>query len=141
MSTALANLERAYAAFTAAAEAVRAEIRAEAGQPADSPTPPAVRTIQAVVAAHYGLTVPQMLGATRRNEITGPRQISMAICRDETGYTAGLIGRAHRRDHGTVLHACRAVANRCETELGFVANYSALQAKVAQAIAQNHPHV
>ena len=140
MSTALANLDRAYAAFTAAAEAVRAEIRAEAGQPAESACPPSVRTIQAVVAGHYGLTVSQMLGPTRSNEIAGPRQISMALCREETGYTTGIIGRAHRRDHGTVLHACRAVANRCEIELGFAAGYSALQAKVTRAIAENHPH-
>jgi chromosomal replication initiator protein len=69
------------------------------------------------VAAHYDLRVSDILGRRRPDHIAFPRQVAMFLSRTLTESSLSTIGEAFGgRDHGTVLHACRAVADRMETD-------------------------
>jgi chromosomal replication initiator protein len=76
-----------------------------------------IETIQKKVAEHYDLRVADLLGRRRPEYIAFPRQVAMYLARTLTDSSLSTIGEAFGgRDHGTVLHACRAVANRMETD-------------------------
>ncbi|MCC6232614.1 MAG: chromosomal replication initiator protein DnaA [Verrucomicrobiales bacterium] len=69
------------------------------------------------VADHYDLRVADILGRRRPDHIAFPRQVAMFLARTLTESSLSTIGDAFGgRDHGTVLHACRAVADRMETD-------------------------
>lgn len=69
------------------------------------------------VAEHYDLRVADILGRRRPDHIAFPRQVAMFLARSLTDSSLSTIGEAFGgRDHGTVLHACRAVTDRMETD-------------------------
>jgi chromosomal replication initiator protein len=69
------------------------------------------------VADHYDLRVSDILGRRRPDHIAFPRQVAMFLARTLTESSLSTIGDAFGgRDHGTVLHACRAVTDRMETD-------------------------
>lgn len=71
------------------------------------------------VADHYDLRVADILGRRRPDHIAFPRQVAMFLARTLTESSLSTIGEAFGgRDHGTVLHACRAVTDRMETDAG-----------------------
>ena len=64
--------------------------------------------IQKVVAAHFNISQAEILGKKRSREISLPRQVAMALCRELTDASLPAIGAAFGgRDHATVLYACR----------------------------------
>ncbi len=71
------------------------------------------------VADHFDLRVGDILGRRRPDSIAFPRQVAMFLARTLTESSLSTIGEAFGgRDHGTVLHACRAVTDRMETDSG-----------------------
>ncbi|MBL9136536.1 MAG: chromosomal replication initiator protein DnaA [Verrucomicrobiales bacterium] len=69
------------------------------------------------VADHFDLRVADILGRRRPDHIAFPRQVAMFLARTLTESSLSTIGEAFGgRDHGTVLHACRAVTDRMETD-------------------------
>lgn len=69
------------------------------------------------VADHFDLRVSDLLGRRRPDHIAFPRQVAMYLARTLTESSLSMIGDAFGgRDHGTVLHACRAVSDRMETD-------------------------
>jgi chromosomal replication initiator protein len=73
----------------------------------------AVSTIQAVVAAHYEISVEELCSSGRAVRIAWPRQVAIALSRELTGESLQAIGTAFGgRNHATVLHACKRVATR-----------------------------
>jgi chromosomal replication initiator protein len=71
------------------------------------------------VADHFDLRVADILGRRRPDSIAFPRQVAMYLARTLTESSLSTIGEAFGgRDHGTVLHACRAVTDRMETDAG-----------------------
>ncbi len=67
--------------------------------------------IQKTVAAYYKIRVSDLLSARRTRSITRPRQLAMALAKELTQHSLPEIGEAFGgRDHTTVLHACRKVA-------------------------------
>ncbi len=69
------------------------------------------------VADHFDLRVADILGRRRPDHIAFPRQVAMFLSRTLTESSLSTIGEAFGgRDHGTVLHACRAVTDRMETD-------------------------
>ena len=71
------------------------------------------------VADHFDLRVADILGRRRPDSIAFPRQVAMYLARTLTESSLSTIGEAFGgRDHGTVLHACRAVTDRMETDPG-----------------------
>ena len=71
---------------------------------------PSVERIIRRVCRHYGLEPKQLHAKQRRHAALLPRQIGMYLARALTGLSLGEIG-GHfgRRDHTTVLHACRKI--------------------------------
>ncbi len=76
-----------------------------------------IELIQKRVVEHYDLRMADMQSKRRPENIAFPRQIAMYLSRQFTDCSLSSIGDAFGgRDHGTVLHACRHVKDRMETE-------------------------
>lgn len=86
---------------------------AEAGQA----PPVAVETVQAAVAAHFRLTVADLLAQDRHRTLAGPRQLAMYLARKLCDASFPELGQKFERDHSTVQHACRKVTALLETDL------------------------
>ena len=71
-----------------------------------------IETIQKKVAEHFQIRLADMTSKRRPNNIAIPRQIAMYLARTLTKHSLQDIGDAFGgRDHGTVIHACKAVDN------------------------------
>jgi chromosomal replication initiator protein len=74
-----------------------------------------VEHIQKTVADYYGLTLADMRSRRRPVRIAFPRQIAMHLSRRLTKLSLVEIGEAFgKRDHGTVIHACKKVRSEVE---------------------------
>jgi hypothetical protein len=80
---------------------------------------PLIEGIQRLVADYFGIPLETFLSRARPERIASPRQIAMYLCRLGEVITLEEIGRGFRRDHGTILHACRAVVDRMSHDLPF----------------------
>jgi len=70
-----------------------------------------IDNIQKVVAEHYRIKISDMASKRRTRTVARPRQIAMALAKELTQHSLPEIGEAFGgRDHTTVLHACRKVA-------------------------------
>jgi chromosomal replication initiator protein len=76
-----------------------------------------VEMIQKRVTEHFQLRIGDMTSKRRPNNIAIPRQIAMYLARTLTKHSLQEIGDLFGgRDHGTVIHACRAVENMMEQD-------------------------
>lgn len=76
-----------------------------------------IETIQKRVADHFQIRHSDMTSKRRPNNIAIPRQIAMYLSRTLTKHSLQEIGEAFGgRDHGTVIHACKAVDNMMEQD-------------------------
>lgn len=76
-----------------------------------------IDVIQKKVTEHYQLRPGDMTSRRRPNNIAIPRQIAMYLSRTLTKHSLQEIGDAFGgRDHGTVIHACKAVDNMIEQD-------------------------
>jgi len=76
-----------------------------------------IETIQKKVADHFQIRHSDMTSKRRPNHIAIPRQIAMYLTRTLTKHSLQEIGDAFGgRDHGTVIHACKAVDNMMEQD-------------------------
>jgi chromosomal replication initiator protein len=76
-----------------------------------------VDLIQKKVAEHYDLRLADMTSKRRPENIAFPRQVAMFLARQLTQQSLNTIGESFGgRDHGTVMHACRTVKDRMETD-------------------------
>ncbi|MFV0665205.1 chromosomal replication initiator protein DnaA [Denitromonas sp.] len=79
-----------------------------------------IEHIQKTVADYYKIKVADMHSKKRTRVIARPRQVAMALAKDLTPMSLPAIGDAFGgRDHTTVLHACRTIAElrRNDTQL------------------------
>ncbi|MBP5319526.1 MAG: chromosomal replication initiator protein DnaA [Kiritimatiellae bacterium] len=72
--------------------------------------------IQRAVAEHYDIRMNDMSSKQRPRSVAGPRQIAMFLCRKLTRASLPDIAKAFDKTHATVLHACKAVQDRMQTE-------------------------
>jgi chromosomal replication initiator protein len=71
-----------------------------------------IENIQKTVADYYKIKVSEMYSKKRSRNVARPRQIAMALAKELTQLSLPDIGEAFGgRDHTTVLHACRKVAD------------------------------
>ena len=71
-----------------------------------------VEGIQKTVAEYFKLKVSDMHSKKRSRNLARPRQVAMALAKDLTQMSLPEIGEAFgNRDHTTVLHACRKIAD------------------------------
>jgi len=86
-----------------------------------------IDNIQKTVAEYYKIRVADLLSARRTRSITRPRQVAMALAKELTSHSLPEIGEAFGgRDHTTVLHACRKIAELKESDLRIAEDYSNL---------------
>ena len=77
-----------------------------------------IDNIQKMVAEYYKIRIADLLSKKRSRSIARPRQIAMALCKELTNHSLPEIGDAFGgRDHTTVIHACRKIAELKEEEL------------------------
>jgi chromosomal replication initiator protein len=76
-----------------------------------------IENIQKTVAEYFKIRLAELLSKRRSRSIARPRQIAMALSKDLTRHSLPEIGDAFGgRDHTTVLHACRRIADLREIE-------------------------
>ncbi len=73
--------------------------------------------VMSQVAGAFGVSVENLIGPDRRQEVVLPRQITMYLLREEAKYSLPKIGEAMGgRDHTTVMYACQKVTNLLESD-------------------------
>lgn len=92
------------------------QVLADSGQPTSAA--PDVSAIVERVAAAFGISTKELLGASRLRGVMRPRQVAMYLARELTGLSLPRLGAAFGRDHTTVLHACRKVEAELTSDLG-----------------------
>jgi chromosomal replication initiator protein len=76
-----------------------------------------IENIQKTVAEYYKMRVADLLSKRRSRSIARPRQIAMALAKELTNHSLPEIGDAFGgRDHTTVIHACRKIADLRRSE-------------------------
>jgi chromosomal replication initiator protein len=74
--------------------------------------------IQQLVAENFGITIEEMLSRNRTSELALARQIAMYVARKNLRLTVNQIAIAfNKKDHTTVLYACRRVEEMIKTNL------------------------
>jgi chromosomal replication initiator protein len=71
--------------------------------------------IMKTVADHYDVRLVDITSKRRTADITMPRQVAMYLCRSLTPSSLPEIGGAFGKTHATILHACRLVEKKMET--------------------------
>jgi chromosomal replication initiator protein len=73
--------------------------------------------VMSQVAGAFGVTVQNLIGPDRRQEVVLPRQITMYLLREEANFSLPKIGEAMGgRDHTTVMYACQKVTDMLERD-------------------------
>jgi chromosomal replication initiator protein len=86
-----------------------------------------VENIQKTVADYYKVRVSEMFSKKRSRIVARPRQVAMALAKELTSLSLPDIGEAFGgRDHTTVLHACRKVAELRSTHPDIARDFDAL---------------
>jgi chromosomal replication initiator protein len=92
-----------------------------------------IETIQKRVADHFQIRHSDMTSKRRPNNIAIPRQVSMFLCRVLTKHSLQEIGDGHGgRDHGTVIHACKAVDNMMSQDASMRNSVEFLKAQLSR---------
>ena len=92
-----------------------------------------IETIQKRVADHFQIRHSDMTSKRRPNNIAIPRQIAMYLTRTLTKHSLQEIGDAFGgRDHGTVIHACKAVDNMMEQDTSTRGSVDFLKAQLSK---------
>jgi chromosomal replication initiator protein len=71
-------------------------------------TPLAILT---AVARYFGIKADDLKGKARHKQIVGPRQVAMYLLREDGHLSTPEVGRILNRDHTTVLHGMKQIAN------------------------------
>ena len=86
-----------------------------------------IENIQKTVAEYYSIGVMDMLSPKRSRSIARPRQVAMALAKELTNHSLPEIGdKFGGRDHTTVLHACKKVAELRQTDRRIDEDYETL---------------
>lgn len=86
-----------------------------------------IENIQKTTAEYYKIRITDLLSKRRNRSIARPRQLAMKLSKDLTNHSLPEIGNAFGgRDHTTVLHACRKIAELRTTEAKIDEDYNNL---------------
>jgi len=109
---AYASLKHRVITVELAREALRDKLRQNDAAAARPERQDRMGTIQARVAAEWGVTVEGLRSKTRTKNLTVPRQVAMYLAREVLGLQLVEIGQAFGgRDHSTVIHSLERVAD------------------------------
>ena len=74
--------------------------------------------IQETIAKYFNITVEELKGVKRSNDVTFPRQIAMYLCRNVAQLPLTKIGDGFgKRDHTTVIHACSKIEKEIQNNV------------------------
>lgn len=74
--------------------------------------------IQETIAKYFNITVEELKGVKRSNDVTFPRQIAMYLCRNVAQLPLTKIGEGFgKRDHTTVIHACTKIEKEVQNNV------------------------
>jgi chromosomal replication initiator protein len=91
-----------------------------------------IDNIQRTVAEYYNIKISDVLSKRRNRTIARPRQVAMALAKELTNHSLPEIGEAFGgRDHTTVLHACRKIAELKESSTDLAEDYKNLSRLLA----------
>ena len=77
--------------------------------------------IRDIVAEYYAMSPELLIGKSRKRPIVDARQVAMHFCKLMTQHSLEAIGRRFGGlDHSTVIHACKAIQARIDTDPRFV---------------------
>ncbi|WP_092434814.1 chromosomal replication initiator protein DnaA [Geopseudomonas sagittaria] len=86
-----------------------------------------IDNIQRTVAEYYKIKIADLLSKRRSRSVARPRQVAMALSKELTNHSLPEIGDAFGgRDHTTVLHACRKIAELREQDADIREDYKNL---------------
>lgn len=86
-----------------------------------------VDNIQRTVAEYYKIKIGDLLSKRRNRSVARPRQTAMALSKELTNHSLPEIGNAFGgRDHTTVLHACRMIAELRKSDADIDEDYTNL---------------
>ena len=86
-----------------------------------------ISNIQKIVVEYYKIRIADLLSPRRTRTIARPRQVAMALAKELTTHSLPEIGDAFGgRDHTTVLHACRKIAELRESDVRMNQDYNNL---------------
>lgn len=90
-----------------------------------------VEKIRDVVCSHFNLTLESILTQSRKREVVQARQIAMYLSKQYTKHSLSSIGQTiGKRDHATVLHACKTVNDLMSTDKGFKSSVLEIEEKL-----------
>jgi chromosomal replication initiator protein len=125
ISTNVRDLESALNTLSAYAQLLGKQITVEIAQyqlrdilfSSSKQTNMSLENIQRVVAEEFHLSLNDLKGKKRTQNVVYPRQLAMYIIKEITEYTLTEIGQAFGgRDHTTVMHACQKIEERIKAE-------------------------
>ena len=86
-----------------------------------------IENIQKTVADYYKIKVAEMYSKKRSRNVARPRQMAMALAKELTQLSLPDMGEAFGgRDHTTVLHACRKIADLKSNSSEFTRDFNSL---------------
>jgi chromosomal replication initiator protein len=92
-----------------------------------------IEIIQRVVAEKFGLSLNDLKGPKRTQKIVLPRQLAMYIAREITEYTTTEVGEYFGgRDHTTVMHSCKMIEERVQTDPSFESTIESLKRMIKE---------
>ena len=90
-----------------------------------------VGRIQQVVCDHFKISEELLQTKTRKREVVQARQLAMYFSKNYTKYSLAYIGnQIGKKDHATVLYACKAVTDMMETDRNFRTQVEEIQRKL-----------
>ena len=93
--------------------------------------PATIETIISKVCEHYNIEESAIHTKTRKREIVQVRQIAMFLAKKHTDNSASKIGQLiGKRDHATVLHACKTVKDLIEVDKNFKTEIEEIEATI-----------
>lgn len=71
-----------------------------------------IRHVAVIVAEDFNTSLTLLRGSSRKAELAHARQVAMYLAHHHVGQSSPVIGQFFSRDHSTVIHAIRAVAEK-----------------------------
>lgn len=92
-----------------------------------------IDAIEEIVAAFFQVTLEQLKGKTRKKEIAIARQFAMYLTKEYTDLPLKAIGwHFGKRDHSTVIHACKVVPIKMEQEESYKKTFDEIIKRIEQ---------
>ena len=90
-----------------------------------------VQMIQRHVAEYYNLSIADLVGSRRPQNIAFPRQVAMFLSRELTEESLPSIGQSFNKNHATILHAYNNITKKSVSDNGLKASISQLKRQIS----------